>query len=527
MTKYFPALLLTVALYSCHPGSSSKQKNLNTDALISNFFTVDANRDTLLLSPNGARIEIAKGSFKTNDKQVRLEIKEAYCMESMLIAGLTTQSNGQQLSSAGMIYINVAGENNVTITKPVKVSLPTDILNPEMQVFRGEKKDNDINWVDPAPLPDSIQQILQTGNIIFQQNCATCHALDRDLTGPALAHIGRLRPKQWLLDVTHNPAALMQKDCYLQMLKEQYGVIMQAFPNLDAKQICAIYTYLNSESDRLKIAMPKDELWKCADTCEQLSAAYALLRQQQEKRTQFIKDNDSSVRIDYDGRPLNTQFQNDTSSATPQTPSPALVQPEQTKSEYYQFNIQAFGWYNIDIFSKEIDSFKESTLAVRLTGQYVVNLNVFLAIPDFKVFVQGGKLEGEDKGFGFYTPDGKLKLPIGTKAYVFVMGEKQDQLLFDYKEFIIADNNLLEISAKATTKTQMNAVFKSMDVGGLNIEAQDAENATDIRALDVRIKKVKKQLDILKPVNCKCNCGDFEVINNLERSIYAADTTTQ
>jgi len=98
------------------------------------------------------------------------------------------------------------------------------------------------------------------GKQLFQQNCQTCHALDKELTGPPLRGFMSRGPwgeKQNIYDWVHNPAAFMQKDPYTQGLKAQYGVIMQAFPDLSDAQIDAIVEYVASAP--APGAAPKDQ----------------------------------------------------------------------------------------------------------------------------------------------------------------------------------------------------------------------------------------------------------------------------
>jgi mono/diheme cytochrome c family protein len=87
------------------------------------------------------------------------------------------------------------------------------------------------------------------GKQLFQQNCQTCHALDKNLTGPALRGFTSKGPwtdRQNIYDWIHNPAAFIAKDDYARALKDQYGVIMQAFPQLSNEQIDAIVDYINA-----------------------------------------------------------------------------------------------------------------------------------------------------------------------------------------------------------------------------------------------------------------------------------------
>ncbi len=89
----------------------------------------------------------------------------------------------------------------------------------------------------------------QDGAVIFQQNCASCHAVNKDLTGPRLAGVETRGPwgdRKELYAWIRNPAKYMQNDPYTQGLKQQYGgVVMTQFPQLTDQEIDAIIDYVN------------------------------------------------------------------------------------------------------------------------------------------------------------------------------------------------------------------------------------------------------------------------------------------
>ncbi|GAA4345508.1 cytochrome c [Flaviaesturariibacter amylovorans] len=94
----------------------------------------------------------------------------------------------------------------------------------------------------PAPTGPAAE-----GKAIFQQNCQTCHALDKDLTGPALRNFTARGPwadRKEVYKWVHNPAAYIQKDPYAKALQQKYGAVMQAFPQLTEAQIDAIVAYV-------------------------------------------------------------------------------------------------------------------------------------------------------------------------------------------------------------------------------------------------------------------------------------------
>jgi mono/diheme cytochrome c family protein len=89
------------------------------------------------------------------------------------------------------------------------------------------------------------------GKSLFQQNCQTCHALNKDLTGPALAGVTSRGPwgdRKELYKWIHNPPAYIASDKtgYTKGLQEKYKALMTAFPAFTEKQIDDIVAYIEA-----------------------------------------------------------------------------------------------------------------------------------------------------------------------------------------------------------------------------------------------------------------------------------------
>jgi mono/diheme cytochrome c family protein len=88
----------------------------------------------------------------------------------------------------------------------------------------------------------------QDGKALFSQNCASCHAIDKKLTGPALKGVedrwngDRKKLHAWI----HNSQAFLKTgDTYANNLYGEYNKIaMNLFPNLSDKEIDAILDYV-------------------------------------------------------------------------------------------------------------------------------------------------------------------------------------------------------------------------------------------------------------------------------------------
>jgi Cytochrome c/Cytochrome c7 and related cytochrome c len=94
----------------------------------------------------------------------------------------------------------------------------------------------------------SIKLSAQDGQALFMSRCASCHSPLREITGPKLGHLEERH--KWsdhneILKWVHNPAGYMAADKYTQGLKNQYGSMMAANPDLTIKDIDAIVTYIN------------------------------------------------------------------------------------------------------------------------------------------------------------------------------------------------------------------------------------------------------------------------------------------
>ena len=97
------------------------------------------------------------------------------------------------------------------------------------------------------------------GKKLFLNNCAICHALHKNLTGPGLAGItSRVTDKQVLFDwIRNNQKVLKSGDPYFNSLYEAYCKIpMPAFPHLSDEDIQLILDYIEMEQSRYARPQP-------------------------------------------------------------------------------------------------------------------------------------------------------------------------------------------------------------------------------------------------------------------------------
>lgn len=89
----------------------------------------------------------------------------------------------------------------------------------------------------------------QDGKAIFNQKCASCHAIDKSLVGPALGGVeDRWEDKKMLYDWIRNSAAVIKKGYprAVAVYTEYNKIQMSAFPELKDQDIDAILGYINT-----------------------------------------------------------------------------------------------------------------------------------------------------------------------------------------------------------------------------------------------------------------------------------------
>ena len=508
------ALVLLVTAVACN---TPKRHLTGEEQLTPTLYNIDPTKDTTLTTPQGAILTISAGTLDAGTPgPIQLEVKEAYTIADILRGRLLTNSQGHALSSGGMIYINTAGGRTVTIRKPIKVAIPTKSLQDGMQVYKGKRDDKgDIDWLDPKPLTkNAVSKYLSAGKAMFQTNCASCHSLGKTLAAPPLAWVPqRESNKKWLHNFIHdNQKLLADCDGYSRYLYCLYNKTpMTVFPNLTGEDIDAVLLYIANESERIDSnTIPNYRL--SYDSCvryqrgrDSLLGTYNEL---QRRRDSLIADNHAQ-------RVTNTMYDangNKAGSHQLRTNKP-IVEATHHVAIYYEFTIDSFGWFNVDMLVSGLDGVAESTLTVTISGGYGEEADVFLVIPSLKIYQQGGYLQGKKDAFGFFTADGKIPLPQGVPAFVICMGELNGQAFFGKQQWIISRSQDLQLAPATMTKEAINQAFSQLAFEKMPMKVADTKNADQIRVIDTLIQKTDftlQKLGYIKPEFC--DCGEASIV---------------
>ena len=123
------------------------------------IYIIKANRDTVIKCKEGTLLSIPANCFMrakdqaTIDGNIKLSVKEFYTISDMMMANLTTSSNGNMIETGGMINIKANAEDNndnliLNKGKSIAIALPTmrSKNTDGMQLFNGVHDSTGINW---------------------------------------------------------------------------------------------------------------------------------------------------------------------------------------------------------------------------------------------------------------------------------------------------------------------------------------------------------------------------------------------
>ncbi|MCG2616573.1 hypothetical protein LZZ85_19900 [Terrimonas sp. NA20] len=469
VAAYSCALIFFVC--SCSTEASVQNEFLNTRNIPAQFFKVDGQKDTVLKTSHASLVRIKKGTF---EGMVDIEIKEVFTPQEIFQSGLATVSDGRPLRSAGMIYFNATQDGEkVEPSMPVSIGIATKSVDTTMKVFKGEwEKDSTMNWVDPENLnfPDLEQNDTTEINAaaLFHAKCSNCHHVFKDMTGPGLRGFNSRGP--WknplnTLDWLHNPPAFMVKDKYTQDLKNKFGSIKPAFPDLSLEFIIALAKYVNEV------------------TPQQYDLNESMYRPKFIADSSSVSSSDCGADTSYYSA-IEEDFAEYDTTFPPAVLSDAtikLIDPgwegnfleylEELDRQRYEFRVEANGWYNIDAFLKPGKSIKNVRLKVQVISTEKMALKTLVLVPSKRAMLESTNREGQLYKF-VYNEDGTtLPLSVGYRALALTFGSVKDKIVYGVKEFVISNDQTIKIDLQETTKEKLQNLLLSKNIDGVSLEA--------------------------------------------------------
>lgn len=517
----FAAGLMLMAM-ACNQ-SPSVNPVFNSSQLPIQVFTIDVAKETKLRTANGATILIPAGAIDAGDKkQITLQVQEAYSMEDILKGGLPTIHDGQALSSGGMINIRPTAGEKGSIKKPLYITIPSPYFDPEMVSFFGEEKNGQlVNWkkaerelLPAIPASDNTQQLL-SGKRLFSDNCATCHGIGKDLTGPDLAHIVKRMKKldpnypEMLYAWTRNNQQVLASGniYYLNKFYQWQMTPMNMFPFLSNEELDAVYTYIQNESDANHLKTSSLFKEENLDTCfsRLMKAGYIADRMEIESAPYqhhplviYHKENIGNPEFKRLLPGLNSTLI--TLDSLIQSSSAGPLNFADMPANY-TLPVYNWGWYNCDRIASNLPGAKEVSVTLQLDAiPKNQTVSAYLLIPSIRLNIQG--MLNADNTFDF-APRNQLKIPPGLESYIVLNSSDTTHLYGGHIKFTLAEKQAFTYTLQPINSKKLNELLteisktipKLPEIPQLNISYADPVDTSTIAMPAPNNLKAKPTLD--------------------------------
>jgi cytochrome c2 len=93
---------------------------------------------------------------------------------------------------------------------------------------------------------------INMGKMLFTSRCSSCHAVDRQVIGPALKNIDKIRTESWIISFVHSSQTVIQSGdtAAVKLFKQYNQTIMPDHPDLNEDKIRDIIGYIKDLSGK-------------------------------------------------------------------------------------------------------------------------------------------------------------------------------------------------------------------------------------------------------------------------------------
>jgi cytochrome c2 len=88
------------------------------------------------------------------------------------------------------------------------------------------------------------------GKSIFTSRCTACHAIEKNVVGPALMGVDQRREEKWIISFVHSSQTVIKSGdtAAVSLFKKFNSTVMPDHPDLTDEQIRSIISYIKLES---------------------------------------------------------------------------------------------------------------------------------------------------------------------------------------------------------------------------------------------------------------------------------------
>lgn len=82
-----------------------------------------------------------------------------------------------------------------------------------------------------------------TGKVLFDKHCTACHAIDKQVIGPALGDVASRRSSTWLADMISEPDSMLKHDPVARQLLKEFNNIRMT-PSVTREEALSLVEFL-------------------------------------------------------------------------------------------------------------------------------------------------------------------------------------------------------------------------------------------------------------------------------------------
>tara|TARA_Y100000385_G_scaffold21342_1_gene20908 strand:+ start:891 stop:1343 length:453 start_codon:yes stop_codon:yes gene_type:complete len=120
--------------------------------------------------------------------------------------------------------------------------------------------DKGIGPITNVKIYDNIDtKMASMGEIAFNQNCVSCHKMDKKFIGPSLEQITERRSPEWIMNMILNPEVMVKENPIAKELLMEY-IAPMANQSLSAQEARNILEYFRQYDETIKNKILKEEV---------------------------------------------------------------------------------------------------------------------------------------------------------------------------------------------------------------------------------------------------------------------------
>jgi cytochrome c2 len=98
------------------------------------------------------------------------------------------------------------------------------------------------------------------GRQIFMTRCTSCHAINKEVVGPALRDVDKRHTAQWIINFVHSSQTVIKSGdtAAIALFKSHNNTVMPDHPDLKNEQIQDIIAFIKEQSNTVPIAEGKN-----------------------------------------------------------------------------------------------------------------------------------------------------------------------------------------------------------------------------------------------------------------------------